>query len=91
MPRVSFSTDYLLGTSCHTLDSLSNCFDRYYQTPSLITRVSDDEQSSKLSPNDIDEILSRKLYDQLKIASRLEKGPLIFYSFDIIKFLFYFE
>jgi len=68
MPRVSFSTDYLLGTS---LDSLTSCYDR---TPSLITRVIDNEQSSILSPNDIDEILSRKLYDQLKIASRLEKG-----------------
>jgi hypothetical protein len=68
MPRVSFSTDYLLGTS---LDSLTSCYDR---TSSLITRVIDDEQSSILSPNDIDEILSRKLYDQLKIASRLEKG-----------------
>jgi hypothetical protein len=68
MPRVSFSTDYL---------SLSNCFDRYYETPSLVTRGSgDDEQSSTLSPNDIDEILSRKLYDQLKTASRLEKGQI---------------
>jgi hypothetical protein len=67
MPRVSFSTDYL---------SLSNCFDRYYQIPSLVTRVSDDEQSSTLSPNDIDEILSRKLYDQLKTASKLENGQI---------------
>jgi hypothetical protein len=68
MPRVSLSTDYL------TLDSLTNCFDRYYQTPSLITRVIDVEQPSILSPNDIDAILSRKLYDQLKTASTLEKG-----------------
>jgi len=68
MPRVSFSTDYL---------SLSNCFDGYYQTPSSVTRGSgDDEQSATLSPNDIDEILSRKLYDRLKTASRLEKGQI---------------
>lgn len=63
MPRVSLSTDSLLGTSYR--------FDRYYQTPSLITNVND---VSTLSPNDIDKILSRKLYEQLKAGSRGEKG-----------------
>ncbi|CAF4125990.1 unnamed protein product [Rotaria sp. Silwood2] len=69
MPRVSFSSDYLLGDSSSTLD----CFNRYYQRPSLITEVTTYEQSSTLSPNEIDEILSRKLYDQLKTTSELEK------------------
>ncbi len=58
MPRVSFSSDYLLG----------NTFDRYYRTPSC------HEQPLVLSPNEIDEILSRKLYNQLKTTSELEKG-----------------
>lgn len=92
MPRVSFSTDYLLGTSYRTLDSSSNCFDRYYQASPLITRVNDNvEPSSTLSPSDIDEILSRKLYEQLKVTSRLENGLDIFYLFNSIKILFYFK
>jgi hypothetical protein len=80
MPRVSFSNDYLLGTSWRTLDSLTNCFDRYHQGPSLITKVPGDEQPSTLSPNEIDEILSRKLYNQLKTTSGIEKGEYIYYS-----------
>jgi hypothetical protein len=62
MPRVSFSSDYLLGSPCY------NTFDRYYRTSSSIT------EPSVLSPNEIDEILSRKLYNQLKTTSELEKG-----------------
>ncbi|CAF2237491.1 unnamed protein product [Rotaria magnacalcarata] len=70
MPRVcSFASDYLLGDSWRTLD----CCDRYYQHSSLIREVPTQEQSSVLSPNEIDEILSRKLYDQLKSTSELEK------------------
>jgi hypothetical protein len=69
MPRVSLSTDYLLGTSYRTLDGLTN---RYYQIPSLITNVSGDDE--ELSPNDIDKILSRKLYEQLNAGLRSEKG-----------------
>ncbi|CAF1203437.1 unnamed protein product [Rotaria sp. Silwood1] len=69
MPRVSFSNDYLLGDSCRTL----HCFDRYYQRPSLITEIATHEQSATLTPNEIDEILSRKLYEQLKATSDLEK------------------
>lgn len=42
--------------------------DRYYQIPSLITN---DEE---LSPDDIDKILSRKLYEQLNAGSTTEKG-----------------
>jgi hypothetical protein len=64
MPRVSFSSDYLLG----------NTFDCYYRTPSSITEVACREQPLVLSPNEIDEILSRKLYNQLKTTSELEKG-----------------
>lgn len=68
MPRVSSSHDYLLGrSSCHTLN---HC----YRTPSLITDVNANESSSILSPNEIDEILSRKLYDQLKTTSTIERG-----------------
>ncbi|CAF1438815.1 unnamed protein product [Rotaria sordida] len=69
MPRVSLSSNYLLGDSWHTLD----CFDRHYRKPTLITNIATHEQSSTLSPNEIDEILSRKLYNQLKTTSELEK------------------
>jgi hypothetical protein len=62
MPRVSLSTDYLL-----------EC-DRYYQIPPLITNVYKGDDVSILSPNDIDKILSRKLYEQLKAESTSEKG-----------------
>jgi hypothetical protein len=74
MPRVSFPNDYLLETSWRTLDSLTNCSNHYRQTPSLTTDVIGDEQLSTLSPNEIDEILSRKLYNQLKTTSGSEKG-----------------
>ena len=75
MPRgVSLSSDYLLGSPWCTLDNLTNCFDGYYRTSSSITEVTCNEQSAILSPNEIDEILSRKLYNQLKTTSGLEKG-----------------
>ncbi|CAF3744249.1 unnamed protein product [Rotaria sordida] len=56
MPRVSLSSNYLLGDSWHTLD----CFDRHYRKPTLITNIATHEQSSTLSPNEIDEILSQQ-------------------------------
>lgn len=91
MPRISFSTDYVLGTPYYTLNSLSNVCDRYYQTSPLIIRENDGQNSTTtLSPDDIDKILSRKLYEQLKITSKLENGPL-FYLYNIIKnFIFCF-
>ena len=66
MPRVSLSTDYLLGTPYLS--------DRYYQIPPLIANVNEDGDVPMLSPNDIDKILSRKLYEQLNAGSRSEKG-----------------
>jgi hypothetical protein len=74
MPRVSFSNDYLLASPWCT----GNCFDRHYQISS------GDEQASTLSPGEIDEILSRKLYNQLKTTSELEKGEILF-EFDFIQ------
>lgn len=74
MPRVPLSTDYLLEQSYRTLDSIINpsaTSNRYYQT-SIGKVIDEDEQSTILSPNDINEILSRKLYDQLKTVSQLE-------------------
>ena len=67
MPRLSFSTDCLLEGSCRS-------FNRRDQRPSLITEITANEQSTILSPNQINEILSRKLYNQLETISELEKG-----------------
>ena len=58
MPRVSASTNYLLEPICHAFDSLSNRF----SIPSLITN--ENETLPALSPSEIDQILSRKLYEQ---------------------------
>lgn len=70
MPRVSCSNDYLMEDSWRTLDR----FDRYYQRPSVIREVPNQEPSSTFSANEINEILSRKLYDQLKTKNDFEKG-----------------
>ena len=47
------------------------------------------EQSSILSPNNIDEILSRKLYEQLKLTSRLEKGSEKYFIDFLMKKIFF--
>ncbi|UJR30432.1 hypothetical protein I4U23_017966 [Adineta vaga] len=70
MPRVSHSNDYLLRSLSSKSDHfLANDFDRYCRTPPSITPFIFDEQQPVLSPNEIDKILSRKLYNQLKITS----------------------
>ncbi|CAF0974096.1 unnamed protein product [Adineta steineri] len=65
MPRVSNSNDYLLGSLWCTPDN-----NRYYRT---LSSSSYNEQPSILSPNEIDKILSRKLYNELKITPGLQK------------------
>lgn len=71
MPSISHSTDYLFQSPCWKRNHPSlNDTNRYFQNSPLTPEYA-------FSPNEIDEILSRKLYNQLKITSDSQRQTLV--------------
>ncbi|CAF1622939.1 unnamed protein product [Adineta ricciae] len=71
MPSISHPTDYLFQSPCWKGNHPS-LYDtnRYFQNSPTIPEYA-------FSPNEIDEILSRKLYNQLKITSSSQRQNLV--------------